>query len=79
MATRRVIRTAGLLIATAAILLGVTALLLLAQSGPSLQGFSQRHLVIIGVNISAALLLLVLIAGNLVQLIRDYRRRAPGS
>ncbi|MFZ1623275.1 MAG: ATP-binding protein, partial [Gammaproteobacteria bacterium] len=42
-------------------------------------GFSQRHLVIIGVNISAALLLLVLIAGNLVQLIRDYRRRAPGS
>jgi len=79
MATRRVIRTAGLLIATAAILLGVTALLLLAQSGPSLQGFSQRHLVIIGVNISAALLLLVLIAGNLVRLIRDYRRRAPGS
>ena len=79
MATRRVVRTAGLIIATAAVLLGVTALLLLAQSAPSLEGFSQRHLVIIGVNISAALLLLALIAGNLVQLIRDYRRHAPGS
>ena len=79
MATRRVVRTAGLIIATAAVLLGITALLLLAQSAPSLQGFNQRHLVIIGVNISAALLLLALIAGNLVQLIRDYRRRAPGS
>lgn len=79
MATRRVVRTAGLIIAIAAVLLGVTALLLLAQSAPSLQGFSRRHLVIIGVNISAALLLLALIAGNLVQLIRDYRRHAPGS
>ncbi|MEZ5562918.1 MAG: ATP-binding protein [Gammaproteobacteria bacterium] len=79
MATGRVARTAGLIIATAAVLLGVTALLLLAQSAPSLQGFSRRHLVIIGVNLSAGLLLLALIAGNLVQLIRDYRRRAPGS
>ena len=79
MATRRVARIAGLIIATAAVLLGVTALLLLAQSAPSLQGFGRRHLVIIGVNISAAALLLALIVGNLVQLIRDYRRRAPGS
>ena len=79
MATRRVVGKAGLIIATAAILLGVTALLLLAQSAPSLQGFGRRHLVIIGVNISAGLLLLALIVGNLVQLIRDYRRRAPGS
>ncbi|MCL4791672.1 MAG: HAMP domain-containing protein, partial [Gammaproteobacteria bacterium] len=79
MATGRVARTAGLIIATAAVLLGVTALLLLAQSAPSLQGFSRRHLIIIGVNLSAGLLLLALIAGNLVQLIRDYRRRAPGS
>jgi nitrogen fixation/metabolism regulation signal transduction histidine kinase len=79
MATRRVIRTTALIIATAAVLLGVTALLLLAQSASSLQGFSRRHLVIIGVSISAALLLLALIAGNLIQLVRDYRRRAPGS
>ena len=79
MATRRVARIAGLIIATAAVLLGVTALLLLAQSASSLQGFNRRHLVIIGVNISAASLLLAVIVGNLVQLIRDYRRRAPGS
>lgn len=79
MATRRVVRTAGLIIATAAVLLGVTALLLLAQSASSLQGFSRRHLIIIGASISAGLLLLALIIGNLVQLIRDYRRRAPGS
>jgi nitrogen fixation/metabolism regulation signal transduction histidine kinase len=79
MATRRVVGKAGLIIASAAILLGVTALLLLAQSAPSLQGFGRRHLVIIGVNISAGVLLLALIVGNLVQLIRDYRRRAPGS
>ncbi|MBM4222156.1 MAG: hypothetical protein FJ170_09445, partial [Gammaproteobacteria bacterium] len=60
MATRRVVRAAVLIIATAAVLLGITALLLLAQSGPSLQGFGRRHLVIIGVNISAGLLLLAL-------------------
>ena len=79
MATRRVARATVLIIATAAVLLGITSLLLLAQSAPSLQGFGRRHLVIIGVNISAGLLLLALITGNLVQLVRDYRRRAPGS
>jgi nitrogen fixation/metabolism regulation signal transduction histidine kinase len=79
MATRRVARTTGLIIATAAVLLGASALLLFAQSAPSLQGFNSRHLVIIGASISAALLLLALIVVNLVQLIRDYRRRAPGS
>ncbi len=79
MATRRVVRVAGLIVATAAVLLGITALLLLAQSTPGLQGFNRRHLVIIGVNSSAGLLLLALIVGNLIQLIRDYRRRAPGS
>jgi nitrogen fixation/metabolism regulation signal transduction histidine kinase len=79
MATRRVARAAVLIIVTAAVLLGITALLLLAQSAPSLQGFGRRHLIIIGVNITAGLLLLALIVGNLVQLVRDYRRRAPGS
>lgn len=79
MATRRVARAAVLIIAAAAILLGITALLLLAQSAPSLQGFGRRHLILLGVNISAGLLLLALITGNLVQLVRDYRRRAPGS
>jgi len=59
--------------------LGVAALVLLGRYAPSLADFGRRHVLILAVNLVAAVALLAVILVNLFRLLRDYRRRAPGA
>ncbi len=60
-------------------LLALGGLILLGRYAASLADFGRRHVLILAINIAAAAVLLVLITVNLVRLLRDYRRRAPGA
>lgn len=64
---------------TAGVAMGVTALVLLARWAPDLTEFGRRHVLILAVNVAAAIALLVLIGANFVRLLRDYRNRLPGA
>jgi nitrogen fixation/metabolism regulation signal transduction histidine kinase len=59
--------------------LWLAALLLLSQTAQNSAEFSRLQPAILAVNAAGALVLLLLIGGNLVRLIRDYRRQVPGS
>ena len=59
--------------------LWMAALLMMAQTVQQSANFSALHPVIVGINVAGLLVLLILIAGRLAQLIRDFRRRIVGS
>lgn len=59
--------------------LWMAALLMMAQTVQQSANFSALHPVIVGINVAGLLVLLILIAGRLAQLIRDWRRRIVGS
>ncbi len=59
--------------------LWVAALLIMAQTVQQSAHFSDLHPFIVGVNVAGLLVLLILIAGRLTQLIRDWRGRVVGS
>lgn len=59
--------------------LWVAALLLMAQTVQQSANFSDLHPFIVGINAAGVIVLLILIAGRLVQLLRDWRRRVVGS
>ncbi len=59
--------------------LWLTALLLLSQAAQNSAEFSRLQNWILAINAAGVLVLLLLIGGNLVRLIRDYRRHVPGS
>lgn len=67
-----------LLIATA-IGLGLLALLLLSQTSRNSAAFGQLHEQLLVVNVVGAVVLSLLIVGNLVRLVRDYYRKQPGT
>ena len=58
--------------------LWVAALLMMAQTAQQSAHFSDLHPFIVGVNIAGLLVLLILIAGRLTQLLRDWRGRVVG-
>ena len=60
-------------------LLWVAALLLLSQTAQNSAEFGRLQFWILSVNAAGVIVLLVLIAGNLIRLVRDYRRHVPGS
>lgn len=55
------------------------ALLIMAHTVQQSAHFSDAHPLIVGVNVSGLLVLLILIAGRLTQLVRDWRGRVVGS
>jgi Signal transduction histidine kinase involved in nitrogen fixation and metabolism regulation len=59
--------------------LWVAALLIMAQTVQQSAHFSDLHPVIVGINAAGLIVLLILIAGRLAQLIRDWRKRVVGS
>jgi len=61
------------------LVLWLVALYLLASAAQNLAGFERWMPWILLINISGLLTLLVLLAGKLTRLVRDYRRHVPGS
>jgi PAS domain S-box-containing protein len=67
----------GLIVA--AIMLGISALILLGITTQNSQEFGRLHKLLLIINALAVLVLLLLIVGNLIRLLRDYRRNLPGT
>ena len=67
------------LLAASAVLLSLGALFLLSVTAQNSAQFDRLHNVLIGVNIAGALLLFVLLVGNLIRLLREYRENVPGA
>ncbi len=67
------------ILAAAGVLLSLSALFLLSVTAQNSEQFDRLHNVLIGVNIAGAVLLLVLLIGNLIRLLRDYRDNVPGA
>src|SRR5471030_726804 len=69
--------------ATVVVCIGVAlwlvALYLLASAAQNSEGFERGMPWILLINICGLLTLLVLLAGKLTRLVRDYRRHVPGS
>ena len=61
------------------VVLWLVALYLLASAAQNSAGFERWMPWILLINISGLLTLLVLLAGKLTRLVRDYRRHVPGS
>jgi len=59
--------------------LWMAALLMMAQTVQQSANFSALHPVIVGINVAGLLVLIILIAGRLTQLVRDWRHRVVGS
>jgi len=68
----------GLLAATG-VLLSLMALFLLSVTAQNSAEFDRLHNVLIGVNIAGAFVLFVLLIGNLIRLLREYRENVPGA
>ncbi len=62
-----------------AVLLGLSALALLSRTSQNSEQFGRLNDLLLLINAIGALVLLILIVGNLVRLLRDYRRHIPGA
>ena len=78
MATGRLKRAIKTLAAIAAVLIWLFARIWFAQVAQDAAALSQLQNGILVVSVIGIAVLLLLIIGNLVQLIRDYRRHVPG-
>ena len=79
-AVSRLIKRHGtVVVAASGVLMGVAALVMLGRYASSPADFGRRHVLILAVNVTAAAALLALMMVNLFQLVRAYRRRAPGA
>ncbi len=67
------------LLAAGGVLLSLAALFLLSITAQNSEDFDRLHNVLIAFNIVGAILLLVLLVGNLIRLLRDYRENVPGA
>ena len=67
------------MLATAGVLLSLIALFLLSVTAQNSDDFGRLHNTLISINIAGAILLLVLLVGNLIRLLRDYRENVPGA
>jgi len=66
-------------IGAAGIALSLIALFILSRTAQNSEEFDRLANTILLVNIAGALVLLVLLVGNVVRLVREYRAHAPGS
>jgi nitrogen fixation/metabolism regulation signal transduction histidine kinase len=67
------------LLAAAGVLLSLVAMFLLSISAQNSDDFDRLHNLLIAVNIAGAVLLFLLLIGNLIRLLRDYRENVPGA
>ena len=67
------------LLATTGVLLSLMALFLLSVTAQNSTEFDRLHNVLIGVNIAGAFVLFLLLLGNLIRLVREYRENVPGA
>ena len=79
MAARKLKRILTTLLVLIGATLSLSALLLLSQTAQNSEQFGRLHNWILLINAAGVLVLLVLIIGNLVRLVSDYRRHVPGS
>ena len=79
MATRTLKRT----LYAAAIIIGISvcviALFVLSRTAQNSSEFDRLHLAILSANGIGAVLLTLMLIGNLARLIKDYRQHVPGS
>lgn len=78
MEIRRLKKVGYTALITVAIALGLSALVLLGQTAQDSEQFGRVHDALLLINAAAALVLLLLIFGNLIRLFRDFRQRVPG-
>ena len=57
----------------------LVALFLLSQTSQNTEEFDRLHITMLMINIGGVLVLFALTVGNLSRLLRDYRKRVPGS
>ena len=67
------------LLASSGVLLSLVALFLLSVTAQNSAEFDRLHNVLVGVNIAGAFVLFVLLVGNLIRLVREYREHVPGA
>ena len=67
------------LLAASGVLLSLVALFLLSVTAQNSAEFDRLHNVLIGVNIAGAIVLFILLIGNLIRLLREYRENVPGA
>jgi nitrogen fixation/metabolism regulation signal transduction histidine kinase len=67
------------LLATSGVLLSLVALFLLSVTAQNSVEFDRLHNVLVGVNIAGAFVLFILLIGNLIRLVREYRENVPGA
>ena len=79
MVARTLKRALYALLATSGVLLSLVALFLLSVTAQNSAEFDRLHNVLIGVNIAGAVVLFVLLIGNLIRLLREYRENVPGA
>ncbi|MDJ0909268.1 MAG: ATP-binding protein [Woeseiaceae bacterium] len=79
MDARTVKRAFTTLLAAIGVGLALVALFLLSRTAESADDFNRLHIVILSINVMGALLLLVLLLGNLARLLREYRTNVPGA
>lgn len=61
------------------VVLAVVALFLLSQTAQNSEEFDRRANLILSINAAGLFVLFLLLAGNLVRLVREYRAHVPGS
>jgi PAS domain S-box-containing protein len=79
MELKRVKRLVYTALIVAAIALGLSALILLGRTAQSSEQFGRAHEILLLINAAGAMVLLVMILGNLIRLWTDFRRRVPGA
>jgi nitrogen fixation/metabolism regulation signal transduction histidine kinase len=67
------------LLGVSGVLLSLGALFLLSVTAQNSAEFDRLHNVLIAVNVAGALVLFVLLIGNLIRLLREYRENIPGA
>ena len=67
------------LLGVSGVLLSLGALFLLSVTAQNSTEFDRLHNVLIAVNVAGALVLFVLLIGNLIRLLREYRENIPGA
>jgi len=79
MAARSIKRLLYGVVGAAGIALSLVALFILSRTAQNSEEFDRLANTILLVNIAGAIVLLVLLIGNIVRLVREYRAHAPGS
>ena len=79
MDARTIKRAFYVLLGATGVLLSLVALFLLSVTAQNSEDFDRLHNVLIGVNIAGAFVLFVLLVGNLIRLVREYRENVPGA